>query len=167
MKFSCSVNDRRHSNVLVFIDCDFIMKLADLSGVFYELSICTAWLRYGDNGTFQFRNKLKIPLLGKLNCGRVKWVKKIYLLLTLEWFTESGNTHLWKCGNLYNKSHFFSEIFPFRTVSLICRYKNVWTDQEPIWCWFDFWFTYSCWAGTIHWCFFWCLFGKCTVYPRI
>jgi hypothetical protein len=37
MKYGCCVNDRRYSNVLVFIDCDVIMKLADLSGVFYDL----------------------------------------------------------------------------------------------------------------------------------
>jgi len=42
MKFSCFVNDGRQSNVRVFIDCDFIMQLADLSGVLCELDVCTA-----------------------------------------------------------------------------------------------------------------------------
>jgi len=44
MQFSCFVNDGRYSNVLVFIDCDFVRQLADLSGVLCELNVCTACL---------------------------------------------------------------------------------------------------------------------------
>ena len=99
MKFSCFVNDGRHSDSLVFIDCDFIRQLADLSGILCELNVCTAWMRYGYNDTLQLRNEIKSPLLGKLNCGRVKWKMKIYLLLTLGmiyWEQQHTFVKMWK-----------------------------------------------------------------------